>query len=464
MNKLYLASILQNAYSLNVMVGALIASTDWLDRKTVLLEDGELKEDCLTVLANARDTADTGFLFTVKNTMDIYDKVFENGKLVEEYIYDKDGLDLLLKLRDDFNNGKEVSSMTLDDKMKTFFAVTEMYQVFKAGGVESAENNEFISNYDFLKLDDRLYCARVMLETVSSVAFKRLTDYIIKDFGSDILDISATCVDIPVSSILDKVKYFSDAIEPLISSKDVDTTRALYLIKEQVERQIISIPTHAFSMIMNYLDDEAREDFINSFDIPNEDLTQEDRDNYVKFMKESLDKNEWNTRMIIVPITMDKEGNTRGLASLTVNYGHGNIVTSKAYDYAVNSLSSTIDKDIKNSIFAAYFISNFLKPVLDENTEEIVEKAEKIKYSTIYDLAKSNIGTQTKAITLDSLLDREDLPDNLRTEIEAIIEETKEGRKDIPKELLEAIGNYVSVSFGLGEAEETKEEEEILYN
>ena len=464
MNKLYLASILQNAYSLNVMVGALIASTDWLDRKTVLLEDGELKEDCLTVVANARDTADTGFLFVVKNTMDIYDKVFENGKLVEEYIYDKDGLDLLLKLRDDFNNGKEVSTLTLDEKMKTFFAVIEMFQVFKAGGVESvAENNEFISNYDFLKLDDRLYCARVMLETVSSVAFKRLTDFIIKDFGSDILDISATCVDIPVSSILDKVKHFSEAIEPLISSKDIDTTRALYLIKEQVERQVISIPTHAFSMIMNYLDDEAREDFINSFDKPGE-VTEEDKNNYMQFMKESLDKNEWNTRMIIVPITMDKEGNTRGLASLTVNYGHGNIVTSKAYDYAVNSLSSTIDKDIKNSIFAAYFISNFLKPVLDENTDEIVEKAEKIKYSTIYDLAKSNIGTQTKAITLDSLLDREDLPDNLRTEIESVIEEIKNGRKDIPKELLEAIGDYVSVSFGLGEVEETKEEEEILCN
>mgnify|MGYP000911512408 FL=1 len=463
MKKKYLISMLQNSYSLTVLMGALVSSVDWLDRKTLLLEDGELKDDCLTVVANAKDTADTSLVFTVKNVMNVYDKVFDNGKLVEDYIYDKDGLNFVKKLREDFDKGMDSSNLTLDDKMKVYFAVTELFQAFKIRKIDSLDltDNEFIDDYNFNVLDDYLYCARVMLETVSSIAFKRLTDYIIKDFGSDIVDISATCVDIPLSEIMDKMKYFADTVEHLISSNDVDTAKAIYLIKEQIERQIMPIPAHTLSGILSYMDEEATKDFVNSFDKP--DVTDEDKDNYMKFMRDALDKNGWNTRMIIIPVSMNGDGSTCGLASLTVTYGHYNIATSKAYDYAVNSLSSTIDEDLRSSIFASYFISNLLKPVLDENAEEIVERVKKIKYSGIYDLAKSH--TQSKSISLESLLEREDLPDELRAEIEKIIEDSKSGSTDIPSELMESILEYVSKAFELGkELDEDTEEKEILYN
>ena len=464
MKKKYLISMLQNSYSLTVMMGALVSSVDWLDRKTLLLEDGELKEDCLTVVANAKDTADTSLVFTVKNVMNIYDKVFGNDKLVEDYIYDKEGLNFLKKLKEDFDKGMDSSNLTLDDKMKVYFAATDIFQAFKARKIDSLDltNNEFIDNYDFNALDDYLYCARVDLEVISTIAFNRLTDFIIKDFGSDIVDISATCVDIPLSEIMDKMKYFADTVEPFISSNDVDTAKAIYLIKEQIERQIIPIPAHTLSGILSYMDEETMNDFMNSFDKP--EVTDEDKDNYMKFMRDALDKNGWNTRMIIVPVSMDKSGEHCGLVSLTVTYGHYNIVTSKAYDYAVNTLSSTVDEDLRDSIFASYFISNLLKSVLDENKDEIVEKIKKVKYSNIYNLAKSH--TQSKLISLDSLLEREDLPDELRVEIEKVIEDSKSGKANIPSEIMESILEYVSKTFELGKEsdEDTKEEEEILYN
>lgn len=463
MKKTDLISMLQNSYSLTVLMGALVSSVDWLDRKILLLEDGELKDDCLTVIANAKDTADTSIVFTVKNIMNIYDKVFDNGKLIEDYIYDKEGLNFLIKLREDFDKGMDSSNMTLDDKMMVYFVATDLFQAFKAKKIDSLDltNNEFIDNYDFNTLDDYLYCTRVMLETVSSISFKRLTDFIIKDFGSDIVDISATCADIPLSDIMDKMKFFADTVEPLISSNDVDTARAIYLIKEQIERQIMPIPAHIISGIISYMDEETKNDFVNSFD--KAEVTDEDKDNYMKFMREALDKNGWNTRMIIVPISTDKAGEHCGLASLTVTYGHYNIITNKAYDYAVNTLSSSVDEDLRDSIFTSYFISNLLKPVLDENADEIVDKVKKIKYSTIYDLAKFH--TQFKSITLDSLLEREDLPDELRAEIEKIIEDIKSGEANIPGELMEAIGNYIAKSFELEkELDVDEEEKEILYN
>lgn len=463
MKKKYLISMLQNSYSLTVMMGALVSSVDWLDRKTLLLEDGELKEDCLTVVANAKDTADTSLVFTVKNVMNIYDKVFENDKLVEDYIYDKEGLNFIKKLKEDFDKGMDSSNLTLDDKMKVYFAATDLFQAFKARKIDSLDltDNEFIDNYDFNALDDYLYCARVDLEVISTIAFNRLTDFIIKDFGSDIVDINSTCVDIPLSEIMDKMKFFADTVEPLISSNDVDTAKAIYLIKEQIERQIISIPAHTLSGILSYMDEETANDFVNSFDKP--EVTDEDKDNYMKFMRDALDKNGWNARMIIVPVSMNGDGSTCGLASLTVTYGHYNIATSKAYDYAVNTLSSTVDEDLRDSIFASYFISNLLKPVLDENKDEIVEKIKKVKYSNIYNLAKSH--TQSKSISLDSLLEREDLPDELRVEIEKVIEDSKSGEANIPSEIMESILEYVSKTFELGkESDEDTKEEEILYN
>lgn len=256
------------------------------------------------------------------------------------------------------------------------------------------------------------------------------------------------------------MKYFADTVEHLISSNDVDTAKAIYLIKEQIERQIIRIPAHTLSGILSYMDEEATKDFVNSFDKP--DVTDEDKDNYMQFMRDALDKNGWNTRMIIIPVSMNGDGSTCGLASLTVTYGHYNIATSKAYDYAVNSLSSTIDEDLRSSIFASYFISNLLKPVLDENAEEIVERVKKIKYSAIYDLAKSH--TQSKSISLESLLEREDLPDELRAEIEKIIEDSKSGSTDIPSELMESILEYVSKAFEFEKELDEDKEEEILYN
>lgn len=463
MKKKYLISMLQNSYSLTVMMGALVSSVDWLDRKTLLLEDGELKEDCLTVVANAKDTADTSLVFTVKNVMNIYDKVFGNDKLVEDYIYDKEGLSFLKKLKEDFDKGMDSSNLTLDDKMKVYFVATDIFQAFKARKIDSLDltDNEFTDNYDFNVLDDYLYCARVDLEVISTISFNRLTDFIIKDFGSDIVDINATCVDIPLSDIMDKMKFFADTVEPLISSNDVDTAKTIYLIKEQIERQIIPIPAHTLSGILYYMDEETANDFVNSFDKP--EVTDEDRDNYMKFMRDALDKNGWNTRMIIVPVSMDKSGEHCGLVSLTVTYGHYNIVTSKAYDYAVNILSSTVDEDLRDSIFASYFISNLLKPVLDENKDEIIEKIKKVKYSNIYNLAKSH--TQSKSISLDSLLEREDLPDELRVEIEKVIEDSKAGKADIPSEIMESILEYVSKTFELGkESDEDTKEEEILYN
>ena len=129
----------------------------------------------------------------------------------------------------------------------------------------------------------------------------------------------------------------------------------------------------------------------------------------------------------------------------------------------MNTLSSTVDEDLRDSVFASYFISNLLKPVLDENKDEIIENIKKVKYSNIYNLAKSH--TQSKSISLDSLLEREDLPDELRVEIEKVIEDSKSGKADIPSEIMESILEYVSKTFELGkESDEDTKEEEILYN
>lgn len=463
MNKMNLANILQNSYSLTIMTGVLISSVDWVERKTLLLEEGELKEDCLTVTSHAKMALNDSLVFGVKNVVDIYEKIFDNGKLVEEYIYDKEGVDFILKTRDDIVNGLvKVSEMYFDEKMKIYNKSVEMFQFFKVKGV--ADNNpgvEFIDNYDFKTLDDHLFSLRVMIETISSVSFNKLKDFIIKDFGSDILDISATCIDIPVSSLMDKIKYYMETIETLISPDDIDTSRAIVLINEQVQHQIMAIPSHVFSGIMNAVDEVTLADFVNSFDIPG-DISEDSKENYMKYMNDMFDKNKWNTRVVILPLIMSKDGVIKGLVSLTVTYGYYNADKDKSYAYAVNMLSSSVDDEIDRPIFAAYFVSNFLPHVLTKNTDKILEAAKQVKNSAIYDLSKKNI--RSKEITLDFLLEREDLPDELREAVEEIIAINKEkGHVKMSDDLLEKLGDFVR-NVVIPEEEAIDEEEEILYN
>lgn len=463
MKKMDLANILQNSYSLTIMTGVLISSVDWVERKTLLLEEGELKEDCLTVTSHAKMALNDSLEFGVKNIVDIYEKIFDNGKLVEEYIYDREGLDFILKTRDDIVNGLvKVSEMYFDEKMKIYNKSVEMFQFFKVKGV--ADNNpgsEFIDNYDFKTLDDHLFSLRVMIETVSSLSFKRLKDFIIKDFGSDILDISATCIDIPVSSLMDKIKYYMETIETLITPDDIDTSRVIVLINEQVEHQIMAIPRHVFSGIMNAVDEVTLADFVNSFDILG-DISEDSKENYMKYMNDMFDKNKWNTRAIILPLIMSKDGATKGLVSLTVTYGYYNGYTDKSYAYAVNMLSSSVDDEIDRPIFAAYFVSNFLPHVLTKDKDKIIEAAKQVKNSAIYDLSKKNI--RSKEITLDSLLEREDLPDELREAVEEILAVNKaKGHTNMPNDLLEKLGEFVR-NVVIPEEEAIEEDEEILYN
>lgn len=463
MKKMDLANILQNSYSLTIMTGVLISSVDWVERKTLLLEEGELKEDCLTVTSHTKMALNDSLEFGVKNVVDIYEKIFDNGKLVEEYIYDREGLDFILKTRDDIVNGLvKVSEMYFDDKMKIYNKSIEMFQFFKVKGI--ADNNpgvEFIDNYDFKTLDDHLFSLRVMIETISSVSFNKLKDFIIKDFGSDILDISATCIDIPVSSLMDKIKYYMENVETLITPDDIDTSRAIVLINEQVQHQIMAIPRHVFSGIMNAVDEVTLADFVNSFDIPG-DISEDSKENYMKYMNDMFDKNKWNTRAIILPLIMSKDGATKGLVSLTVTYGYYNGYTDKSYAYAVNMLSSSVDDEIDRPIFAAYFVSNFLPHVLTKDKDKILEAAKQVKNSAIYDLSKKNI--RSKEITLDFLLEREDLPDELREAVEEIIAINKEkGHANMPPDLLEKLGDFVR-NVIIPEEEAIEEDEEILYN
>ena len=462
MNKMNLANILQNSYSLTIMTGVLISSVDWVERKTLLLEEGELKEDCLTVTSHAKMALNDSLVFGVKNVVDIYEKIFDNGKLVEEYIYDREGLDFILKTRDSINIGLDVSKLSFDDKMKIYNKSVEMFQFFKVKGV--ADNNpgvEFIDNYDFKTLDDHLFSLRVMIETISSVSFNKLKDFIIKDFGSDILDISATCIDIPVSSLMDKIKYYMETIETLITPDDIDTSRAIVLINEQVQHQIMAIPSHVFSGIMNAVDEVTLADFVNSFDIPG-DISEDSKENYMKYMNDMFDKNKWNTRVIILPLIMSKDGVIKGLVSLTVTYGYYNANKDKSYAYAVNMLSSSVDDEIDRPIFAAYFVSNFLPHVLTKDKDKIIEAAKQVKNSAIYDLSKKNI--RSKEITLESLLEREDLPDELREAVEEILAVNKaKGHTNMPNDLLEKLGEFVR-NVVIPEEEAIEEDNEILYN
>lgn len=462
MNKMNLANILQNSYSLTIMTGVLISSVDWVERKTLLLEEGELKEDCLTVTSHAKMALNDSLVFGVKNVVDIYEKIFDNGKLVEEYIYDREGLDFILKTRDSINISLDVSKLSFDDKMKIYNKSLEMFQFFKVKGV--ADNNpgsEFIDNYDFKTLDDHLFSLRVMIETISSISFNKLKDFIIKDFGSDILDISATCIDIPVSSLIDKIKYYMENVETLIAPDDIDTSRAIVLINEQVQHQIMAIPSHVFSGIMNAVDEVTLADFVNSFDIPG-DISEDSKENYMKYMNDMFDKNKWNTRAIILPLIMSKDGAIKGLVSLTVTYGYYNANKDKSYAYAVNMLSSSVDDEIDRPIFAAYFVSNFLPYVLTKDKDKIIEAAKQVKNSAIYDLSKKNI--RSKEITLESLLEREDLPDELREAVEEILAVNKEkGHTNMPNDLLEKLGDFVR-NVVIPEEEAIEEDNEILYN
>ena len=144
-----------------------------------------------------------------------------------------------------------------------------------------------------------------------------------------------------------------ETIETLISPDDIDTSRAIVLINEQVQHQIMAIPSHVFSGIMNAVDEVTLADFVNSFDIPG-DISEDSKENYMKYMNDMFDKNKWNTRVVILPLIMSKDGVIKGLVSLTVTYGYYNADKDKSYAYAVNMLSSSVDDEIDRPIFAAY--------------------------------------------------------------------------------------------------------------
>lgn len=406
---------LQNSYSLHLMNMALYLGKQWISDKIPSITDENLKNKTLNFVRNIEEVFEDAMNYNIRTTCDLYTYMFDSNKKNALPNIDPDSVEHVFSILDQINAKDDtvykIESTNMIELFNSIGNMVESYNVQKM--IEKDEEKFHKSGYSPASLIARNLVCRDMIREMSVFTFTNLRDFMIKDFGDEILNNNIHEYSLKDLShgLLRFAKFVINEVPELMDmeSKSFDL---MQVVGKSVEEQLQPITNHIMRGTIVALSKEKRAEVENRFNINSISGNHADT---VELIDELLEDGHWFTSLIIFPTMLFDNGTKQACLNLTT-------ISTGYYDYdttdmsiAMNMFRTIIDnEELHNSIATIYFVSNMLSIAMnEENTSELLLEAAN-KTADSYILNMIGYGMKKIAISLSDLVDRDDIPDDVR--------------------------------------------------
>lgn len=409
---------LQNTYSLHLMNMALYLGKQWISDKIPSITDKNLKNRTLNFVRNIEEVFEDAMNYNIKTTCDLYTYLFDSNKEYTLPNIDPDSVERVFSTLDQINAKDDtvykIESTNMIELFNSIGNMVESYNVQKM--IEKDEEKFHKSGYSPASLIARNLVCRDMIREMSEFTFTELSDFIVKDFGYEILNNNIHEYSLKDLShgLLRFAKFVTKEV-PEVMNMESKSFDFIQVIGNSVEEQLQPITNHIVRGTIVAINKEKRAEIENRFKINSASNNHADT---IELIDELLDDGHWFTSLIIFPTMTFDDGIKQTCLSLTT-------ISTGYYDYdttdmsiAMNMFRSVIDdEELHSSIASIYFVSNILAIAMNEENafELLLEVANKTEDSYILNMIGYNM--RKIAISLSDLVDRDDLPDDVRETI-----------------------------------------------
>lgn len=421
-------NVLQNTYSLHLMTMALHLGKQWISDKIPSITDEDLKNKTLNFVRNIEEVFEDAMNYNIKTICDLYTYMFDSNKENALPNLDPNSVEHIFSVLDQINaKDKTIYKIDYDDMLELFNSIGNMVESYSVKEMKESNEEKFHkSGYSPSSLIARNLVCRDMIREMSEFTFTELRDFMIKDFGDEILNNNIYEYNLKDLShgLLRFAKFVTKEAPEVMNmeSRSFDLTQ---VIGRSVEEQLQPITNHIVRGTIVAIDKEKRSEIENRFKVNSMSGNHADT---VELIDELLEDGHWFTSVIIFPTMSFDDGIKETCLSLTT-------ISTGYYDYDTTDMSIAMnmfravmnDEELHSSIATIYFVSNMLALAMDEErtSELLLEAANKTADSYILSI----IGYDMKkiAISLSDLVDRDDLPDDIR---ETIRKQMNKGNTD----------------------------------
>lgn len=406
---------LQNSYSLHLMNMALYLGKQWISDKIPSITDENLKNKTLDFIRNIEEVFEDAMNYNIKTTCDLYTYLFDSNKEYALPDLDSDSVERVFSILDQINaNDKTVYKIDEDSMLDLFNSIGDMVESYNVQKMTKNNEERFHkSGYSPSSLIARNLVCKDMIREMSVFTFTNLRDFMIKDFGDEILNNNIHEYSLKDLShgLLRFAKFVINEVPELMNmeSKSFDL---MQVVGKSVEEQLQPITNHIMRGTIVALSKEKRTEVENRFNINSISGNHADT---VELIDELLEDGHWSTSLIIFPTMLSDNGTKQACLNLTT-------ISTGYYDYdttdmsiAMNMFRTIIDnEELHTSIATIYFVSNMLSIAMnEENASELLLEAAN-KTADSYILNMIGYGMKKIAISLSDLVDRDDIPDDVR--------------------------------------------------
>ena len=408
-------NVLQNTYSLHLMNMALYLGKQWISDKVPSIADENLKNKTLNFIRNIEEVFEDAMSYNIKITCDLYTYTFDSNKEDALPDLDSDSVERVFSTLDQINAKDEtVYKIDEDSMLDLFNSIGDMVNSYNVNNIIKSNEERFHkSGYAPASLIARNLVCRDMIREMSVFTFTNLRDFMIKDFGDEILNNNIHEYSLKDLShgLLRFAKFVINEVPELMDmeSKSFDL---IQVIGSSVEEQLQPITNHIIRGTIVALSKEKRTEVENRFNMNSMSGNHADT---VELIDELLEDGHWTTSLIIFPTMLfDNETKQACLNLTTISTGYYDYDTTDM-SIAMNMFRTIIDnEELHNSIATIYFVSNMLSIAMnEENTSELLLEASN-KTADSYILNMIGYGMKKIAISLSDLVDRDDIPDDIR--------------------------------------------------
>lgn len=409
---------LQNSYSLHLMNMALYLGKQWISDKIPSITDKNLKNKTLNFVRNIEEVFEDAMNYNIRTTCDLYTYMFDSNKKNALPDLDPNSVEHVFSILDQINAKDDtvykIESTNMIELFNSIGNMVESYNVQKM--IEKDEEKFHKSGYSPSSLIARNLVCRDMIREMSVFTFTNLRDFMIKDFGDEILNNNIHEYSLKDLShgLLRFAKFVINEVPELMDmeSKSFDL---MQVVGKSVEEQLQPITNHIMRGTIVAINKEKRSEIENRFKINSASNNHADT---VELIDELLEDGHWSTSLIIFPTMLSDNGTKQACLNLTT-------ISTGYYDYDTTDMSITMNmfrtiidnEELHSSIATIYFVSNMLSIAMnEENASELLLEAAN-KTADSYILNMIGYGMKKIAISLSDLVDRDDLPDDVRETI-----------------------------------------------
>lgn len=302
---------LQNTYSLHLMNMALYLGKQWISDKVPSITDENLKNKTLNFIRNIEEVFEDAMNYNIRTTCDLYTYLFDSNKEGALPDLDPDSVERVFSTLDQINAKDETVYKIDDDSMiELFNSIGDMVESYNVKNmIKNNEERFHKSGYSPASLIARNLVCRDMIREMSVFTFTNLRDFMIKDFGDEILNDNIHEYSLKDLShgILRFANFVINEVPESINmeSKSFDL---IQVIESSVEEQLQPITNHIVRGTVVALSKEKRTEIENRFKINSISGNHADT---VDLIDELLEDGHWTTSLIIFPTMLFDNGTNK---------------------------------------------------------------------------------------------------------------------------------------------------------